>query len=376
MILIKNEAGETTLSVEEKFARLRLIRTESIGALRFWEFINAYGSAQKSLSVIQKSPQLSIKLCDEDTVGEEIESMEKFGAQFVFLEDELYPPMLRNTPDPPPVLAFFGNESRVLEFYNRHLIAVVGARNASLHSMKFCEQMVLDLGRNGVTIISGLARGIDSSAHKSSLKTGTLAVIACGINIPYPSENKKLYAEIAELGGIFTEMPFDTAPQAQLFPRRNRIIAGMSYGTVVIEAAEQSGSLITARMALEYNREVFAVPGFPMDPRSVGSNLLIKEGATLVQNAQDVLEQMESGKYIQKNLCESEKVRSLVPENLEKTQQDILNFLSVVPVTIDELISRVKVSPQEVLAALLKLELESKVVRLHGQRVCLTAELN
>lgn len=374
--MIKNKEGETTLSVEEKFARLRLIRTESIGALRFWEFINAYGSAQKSLSVIKKSPQLNIKLCDEDVVGEEIESMEKFGAQFVFLEDELYPPMLRNIPDPPPVLAFLGNESRVSEFYNRNLIAVVGARNASLHSMKFCEQIVADLGRNGITIVSGLARGIDSSAHKSSLKTGTLAVIACGINIPYPSENKKLYEEIAELGGIFTEMPFDTVPQAQLFPRRNRIIAGMSYGTIVVEAAEQSGSLITAHMALEYNREVFAVPGFPMDPRSIGSNLLIKEGATLVQNAQDVLEQIESGKYIQKNLCESEKVLSLVPENLEKTQQDILNFLSVVPVTIDELISRVKVSPQEVLAALLKLELENKVVRLHGQRVCLTAELN
>jgi DNA processing protein len=311
-------------------------------------------------------------LCSEEKVQKEIEGMRSLGARFVFFEDELYPPLLRNTPDPPPVLSFLGDREKTLSFYKKNMISVVGARNASIHANKFCHLLAQELSKRDVVVVSGLARGIDTSAHSGSHENGTISVLACGINIAYPQENLNLYNEIVKKGGLFAEMPLDTSPQPQLFPRRNRIIAGISYGTVVIEAAEQSGSLITARMALEYDRDVFAVPGFPLDPRSVGCNRLIKDGAILVQSAQDILDHMQNKKIIQKTLFEN-KSNAYRPSSLdlEKIRKKILDSLSSTPITIDELISSIKVSPGEALSALLELELANKVVRLHGQRVCL-----
>jgi DNA processing protein len=302
--------------------------------------------------------------------------MKSIGARFVFFEDDLYPPLLRNIPDPPPVLSFLGNKEKVLEFFKRNIISVVGARNASISAIKFCDTLCQDLGTHNIVVVSGLARGIDTSAHFNSLGTGTIAVIAGGINIVYPQENTKLYESIIKNNGIFTEMPFNMVPQPQLFPRRNRIIAGISYGTAVIEAAEQSGSLITARMALEYNRDVFAVPGSPLDPRSAGCNRLIKDGAILIQNVRDILDHLESKKIIPHQLFDDNRPSlARTPEkDLEKARKKILDALSFLPITIDELISCIKVSPQEVLTILLELELANKVVRLHGQRVCLAIE--
>jgi DNA processing protein len=363
------------LSKEEKLARLRLARSEAIGPSTFWNFISRYGSGEKALRAISKSSSSFIKnfeLCSEEKIQKEIEAMKSIGARFVFFEDELFPPLLRNTPDPPPVLSFLGHKEKTLSFYRKNMISLVGARNASIHANKFCRLLAEELSRRDVIIVSGLARGVDASAHFGSLENGTIAVLACGINIAYPQENLELYNEIIKKGGVFAEMPFDTTPQPQLFPRRNRIIAGMSYGTAVIEAAEQSGSLITAKIALEYDRDVFAVPGFPLDPRSVGCNKLIKEGAILVQGAQDILDHLENRKIIQKKLFENKSnIYRTSKHDLEKLRKKILDSLSSTPITIDELISCIKVSPGETLSVLLELELANKIVRLHGQRVCL-----
>lgn len=357
----------TELSKEEKLARLKLSRCESIGPTGFWALLDKYHSAENALSALKKAGK---PLYNDEALAHEIDLMTKLGGRFVFPEDALFPPLLKNIPDCPPVLSFLGDKNKVLSMYRKNMISVVGARNASIHSCKFCEVLSKELSERDVVIISGLARGIDSIAHKASLKKGTIAVIACGINIPYPQENESLYNEIIEYGGIFSEMPIDTPPQPKLFPRRNRLIAGMSFGTLVIEAAEKSGSLITAKMALEYGRDVFAVPGFPMDPRSVGGNALIKSGAILVQSSQDILDSL--CEQIEIPLKKQPVMQKISNENMEIIKEKIINSLSTVPITIDELISSIKVSPQGVLSALLELELTDKVVRLHGQRVCLS----
>jgi DNA processing protein len=364
------------LSKEEKIARLKLARSESIGPSTFWNLINTYGSGEKALRTISKNPAKNTKLCTDDDINKEIQSAKAIGVRFVFWEDELFPPLLRNIPDPPPVLSFLGNKEHAFSFYKKNIISVVGARNASIHANKFCHSLCKELSENGVIVVSGLARGIDTQAHTASINGGTIAILANGINIAYPQENTSLYNEIVKKGCVFAEMPLDTFPHPNLFPRRNRIIAGMSYGTIIVEAAEQSGSLITAKIALEYNRDVFAVPGSPLDPRSFGGNKLIKEGAILVQSAQDVLDCLENKKIIRQQLFEKKPAitTKLSDNDLEKIRKKILDSLSSVPITIDELISSIKVSPQEVLTALLELELANKIVRLHGQRICLALD--
>lgn len=370
------------LTKEEKIARLRIIRSGSIGATTFWNMVQIYGSAVDALKIIPELPAsfskvsgLKSGLKSEEEVLEELMNLKKIGARMVFLEDELYPPLLRNIPDPPPVLTFLGNREYVMQFYKKHMLAVVGSRNSSIHASKFCFNLVDELGRNDGVIVSGLAKGIDTSAHQGALESGTIAVVAGGINIAYPQENAKLYKEISEKGGIFTETPYGIPPQAQLFPRRNRIIAGMTYGTIVVEATANSGSLITAKFALEYNREVFAVPGFPLDPRSYGGNSLIRQGAVLVQNAQDVIDEIGRQEIVpsQAGLFETPpEHNNRTLQHIEKVKRNILNLLSLTPITIEELVSSMKIPPKDVMTALLELELSGKVTRVHGQKVCLT----
>jgi DNA processing protein len=369
----------TVLSKQEKLARLRLIRSPSVWLSTFWHLMQLYGSAEKAIRALPKLSQSSgktLELGNEEKIFAEIEALRRIGARLVFWEDELYPPLLRNISDPPPVLAFLGNKEKSLQFYRRDMVSVVGSRNASVHACKFCSSLCKELSSNGLVIVSGLARGIDSCAHLGSLENGTVAIFAGGINVVYPSENAKLYDEIIKNGAVFAEMPYDTPPQPKLFPRRNRIIAGMSCATIVVEAAEQSGSLITAKMATEYGREVFAVPGFPLDPRSVGCNRLLRDGATMLQKADDVLEFIENRRVLPKVLLDDSHI-SFTPKiserDLEKTRQKVLKALSTVPITIDEMIAHIDISPQEVLTALLELELANKIIRLHGQRVCLSA---
>ncbi|MDR3180249.1 MAG: DNA-processing protein DprA [Holosporaceae bacterium] len=364
------------LSQKEKLARLKIVRSGSIGPSIFWNLINSYGDGEKALQalpIIFKSASKPVEVYSDQKVEQELENLKKIGARLVFFEDELYPPLLRTLPDPPPLLTFLGSLEKMGKFFQKNIISVVGSRNASLHAKRFCMSLCEKLSDEGVIIASGMARGIDTCAHMGSLKNGTIAVLAGGINIIYPQENTKLYEEIAATGCILTEMPYNTAMQPQLFPRRNRIIAGVSVGTVVIEAAEQSGSLITARFALEYGRDVFAVPGFPLDPRSIGCNNLLKDGAILVQSPQDILNYIENRKVIQQSLLEERPkfAAKISDHDLKKTQKKILESLNTVPITVDELISSIQIHPQEVLTALMELELANKISRLHGQQVCL-----
>ncbi len=357
------------LSDEEKFARLKLARSESIGVRLFWRLIKKYSSAVESLKVLKHHPQ-KYKICEDSDVEKEIENTKKLGAEFLFFEDELYPPLLREITDSPPVMTFLGNKKKLEGFNKRTLISIVGARNSSLVANKFCRQVAADLGRNNIVVVSGMARGIDSEAHKASVSTGTVAVLASGIDIVYPPENKKLYEDIKENGIIFAESPLGTAPQGHLFPKRNRIIAGLSTGTVIIEAAKQSGSLITAKYALEYNRDVFAVPGFPVDVRSEGGNNLLKQGAVLTLSAQDILDHIFPRKMIQEELLfDNSKVKFESPN--EEIHEKILNLLSFTPITVEELVSALGAFPQDVLPVLMELEIENKIVRLSGQKVSL-----
>lgn len=357
------------LSDEEKFARLKLTRSESIGVRLFWRLVKKYSSAVESLKVLSGHSS-RYKICENSVIEKEIENTKNLGAEFLFFEDELYPPLLREISDAPPVLTFLGNKEKLAEFNKKTLISIVGARNSSIVANKFCYQVASDLGRNDVVIVSGMARGIDSEAHKASISTGTIAVLASGADIVYPPENKKLYEEIKEKGIIFAESPLGTAPQGHLFPKRNRIIAGLSTGTVIIEAAKQSGSLITAKYALDYGRDIFAVPSFPLDIKSEGGNNLLKQGAILTLSAQDILDHTFPKKMVQKELFfDNSKVQFGV--HGEEIHEKILNLLSFTPITIDELVSALGVSPQEVLPVLMELEIENKVTRLSGQRISL-----
>ncbi len=357
------------LSKEEKFARLKLTRSESVGARLFWRLIGKYSSAERSLEILRDRPS-RYKICDDSVIKSEIENTKKLGAEFVFFEDELYPPLLREIVDAPPVLTFLGSKERLREFNKKKLVSIVGARNSSIVANKFCRQIAEDLGRNDIVVVSGMARGIDSEAHRAALVTGTIAVLASGIDVVYPPENKKLYENIKEKGVIFAESPLGTAPQGHLFPKRNRVIAGLSAGTVIIEAAKQSGSLITAKCALDYNRDIFVVPGFPLDIKSEGGNNLLKQGAILTLSSQDILDHILPGRVVQKEfLFDSSNVQ--FEAKTEEIHERILNLLSFTPITIDELVSSLEVSPQKVLPILMELEIENKIVRLSGQRVSL-----
>ena len=268
-------------SSQELVDVLRLIRSENIGIKTFRSLVEFYGSASKTLRHI---PELAarggskrpIQLCSADKAEDE---SAKYGAKLLTYLDPHYPKLLSQITDAPPVISVLGN----IEILNRPAAAIIGARNASLNGKIFAKKIAENLLNNDFTVFSGQARGIDSAAHESAINS-TIAVIAGGIDNIYPPENTKLYHKIAENGAIIAELPIGTAPQSRHFPQRNRIISGLSIASIIIEAGLKSGSLITARMAAEQNREVFAVPGFSLDPRSQGCNRLIKEGAYLVDN--------------------------------------------------------------------------------------------
>jgi DNA processing protein len=270
--------------------RLRLVRSPGIGPVTYRQLIARFGSAAAALAAVPdlaargggKPPRLT-------TIAEaerEVARVEALGARYLVLGHGLYPSSLAELDDAPALLTVKGD----LRLLDRPMVSLVGARNASAAACRFARQLAHDLGQQGVTVVSGLARGIDSAAHDGSLETGTIGVVAGGIDIFYPPENEARQKAMSERGLVIAEMPPGTEPRARHFPYRNRIIAGLSLGTVVIEAAPRSGSLITARLAAEAGREVMAVPGSPLDPRAQGCNQLIRDGATLIQNAADVLE--------------------------------------------------------------------------------------
>ena len=368
------------LSPSEKLSWLRLARSENVGPITFYRLVERYGSASKALEALpdlakrggRKKP---LKAAPASTIEAEYEELTKHGGDIVTAMCDAYPLALTATDDAPPVLSYFGD----ITLANKNCIAMVGARNASLNGRKFAEKLAGDLGAQQQVVASGLARGIDTAAHKGALSSGTIAVVAGGIDIVYPEENIDLFREIKERGLILAESPWGQKPFAQSFPRRNRIVSGISKACVVVEATMRSGSLITARLAGEQGRDVMAVPGHPLDPRAHGPNHLIREGATLIRNADDILEIIRSfsGNTLREPLRPSTGFADApandedIPEN---AQEAVLSNLSFTPISVDELLRSCHLTIPVLQTVLLELELAGRIKREAGSRICLLQE--
>lgn len=366
-----------TLSDEERLDWLRLIRSENVGPITFYKLLEVYGTAAAALEVAPKLARRGGRLkpvgvCPKAEAMREIEAHAKIGAGLVAFGEPDYPPELAHIYDSPPVLSLLGHA----HLFERHAFAIVGARNASANGRRFAERIAADLGSNGLLIVSGLARGIDTAAHEGGLATGTVAVQAGGIDVPYPQENARLYERIASEGVLFSEQPLGTAPQARHFPRRNRLVSGACLGVLIVEAAPKSGSLITTRMALEQGRDIFAVPGSPLDPRAQGTNHLIRQGATLTESAHDILTALEG--RLRRPLEEREapalKAPTAPPPNeseVTEAREQVLEMLNPSPVMVDEILRRCQLSPAVLSTVLLELELAGRLERHSGNQVSL-----
>jgi DNA processing protein len=358
--------------IDDLVDRLRLVRSPGIGPVTFRQLIARFGSAAAALEAV---PDLAARgggkaprLFGAGEAEREIARVEALGGRYLLLGQGLYPGALAELDDAPPVLTVKGD----LRWLERPLVAIVGARNASAAACRFARQLAYDLGQQGAVVVSGLARGIDSAAHDGSLETGTIGVIAGGLDVFYPPENEARQQGIAERGLVVAEMPPGTEPRARHFPYRNRIIAGLSLGTVVVEAAPRSGSLITARLSAEAGREVMAVPGSPLDPRAQGCNQLIRDGATLIQNAADVLEAVRP---IQPALASPRSTYSAPDPAWMDGDADALgvieDLLGPSPVPVDEVIRLSGVPSGAVQMALLELDLAGRLDRHAGGKVSL-----
>ena len=278
------------LTDEQRIDWLRLIRSQNIGPRTFRALINHFGGARAALEALPSLARRggasgAAQICSREDAEREIAAAQKLGVAFVALGEPDYPPRLQMIDDAPPLIAIRGNRAALA----LPMVAIVGSRNASGAGLKFTQRIARELGEAGFAVVSGLARGIDAAAHGASLATGTIAVLAGGQDRVYPPEHARLLDAILPAGGALSEMPLGWEPRGRDFPRRNRLISGLSLGVVIVEAAKRSGSLITARFALEQGREVFAVPGSPLDPRAEGTNGLIKQGATPVTETADIV---------------------------------------------------------------------------------------
>lgn len=371
----KNIEGPASLS-QEDWHKLQLLRSENVGPVTYAALLRTHGSAKEALAHIHTHAargglRRPLSLAAPKTIDDEIAKTFAFGAGFLFKEDAAYSPHLAAIYDPPPILIYKGDVSLM----SRTCVGCVGARNASLNAKKFTRTLAQDLGKGGAVVVSGLARGIDTAAHEGALETGTIACVAGGIDTIYPPENKDLFAQIMDTGLVITETPFGVEPQGALFPRRNRLISGLSLGVIVVEAAFKSGSLITARLALEQGREVFAVPGFPMDPRAQGTNTLIQNGAALLQKASDVLEALQNRAFHQAQAPASDDLTlgenaQLSEAELARLRDEVMSLLSPTPIYIDELRRECHISNATLSLILLELELAGRVSRLSADQVC------
>lgn len=361
--------------MKEQLAALRLIRTDTIGPITFHQLIKRFGLPSVALGNL---PDLALRggrkkklvIPSESDASQELDAIQKYGATPLFCFEKNYPAYLKMTTDAPPVIYAKGN----LDLLTIKMVGMVGARNASATGQKFAQTLAHDLGKNNITVVSGLARGIDTAAHNGSITTGTIAVIGGGFDNLYPKENKKLFEDIVEKGLVLTEYPMGTEPQARHFPARNRIIAGLSLGIVVIEAALQSGSLITARFALEQGRDVFAVPGSPLDPRCKGTNGLIKQGAIVVEDVEDILNNLSASPKPpepSKDLFSGKPKDGLSDTNTNFTHDSLLQLLSPTPISVDELIRWANVPTSLLLSYMLELEIAGRIQRHPGNQVSL-----
>ena len=371
--------NSVSLSVSEKIARLRLIRTDSIGPITFRHLISRFGTASDALEGLhdiaskggRKKP---LKIPPKSAAEKELQQVQAFGGTALFLGDSEYPSLLSFIDDAPPVLFTKGHTA----LFDKETIGIVGARNASAAGIKLTRSLSAGLSDHDIVTASGMARGIDTAAHVSSFKAGTLACLAGGLDIVYPRENQDLYDRICDIGLIISEMPLGTKPQARHFPRRNRLISGLSRAVLVIEAAEKSGSLITARMALEQNREVLAIPGSPLDPRAGGTNKLIREGATLVTSVADIISELRTlaplhlGEPSDLPLFTHHTKDTLGSDMITQDMRSkILSLLSPSPIPIDDVVRLSDLDTEQVLTIILELEIAGNAIRHTGGRVSL-----
>ena len=363
----------------EHLACLRLIRSENVGPVNYRRLLTRFGTARAALEAL---PDLArrggrrrpVKICPADDAERELEAVRQAGAATLALGEPDYPEALAAIEDAPPVVTLCGRH----ELLASTAVAMVGARNASANGRRLATRLATDLGEAGLTVVSGLARGIDTAAHQGALASGTVAVLAGGVDVVYPPENQGLCDSIREQGLLISEMPLGTVPQARHFPRRNRLISGLSLGVLVVEAAPRSGSLITARLALEQGREVFAVPGSPLDPRARGCNNLLRQGAVLTEEAEDVLRTLDAmrGKRIQPSRAEEsgDGPPALPPDSeLDSARPQVEALLGIAPVMVDELIRQCQLSPAVVQMVLLELEFAGRAERHPGSRIALIA---
>jgi DNA processing protein len=354
---------------DDLLARIRLIRSASIGPVTYRQLIARFGGAQAALDAIpdlaRRGGGKPPRLFGRDEAERERAKIEKLGARYLTLGQGLYPSLLAELDDAPALLIARGD----LKLLDRPAVAIVGARNASGAACRLARGLAHELGREGLIVVSGLARGIDSAAHDGALESGTIGVIAGGIDVFYPPENEARQKGMFERGLVLAEMPPGTEPRARHFPYRNRIIAGVSVGTIVVEAAPRSGSLITARLAAEAGREVMAIPGSPLDPRAQGCNQLIRDGATLVQNVADVVEAVQPSRT--RVASPPEGFEHPVAEFDGEAVDAVEGLLGPSPVPVDEIIRLSGAASGAVQMALLELDLAGRLDRHAGNRVSL-----
>ena len=354
-------------------AKLRLARSRNIGPVTYAQLLARFGTAEAALDAIpdlaRRGGGRAPKLADLRAIETEMADVERLGASYIFLHERPYPAPLAQIQTAPPALIVRGD----LSLLAKPLIAMVGARNASAAARRFARELAYKLGAEGDVVVSGLARGIDTAAHSGALDSGTIAVIAGGIDIFYPPENEALQLDIAERGVLVAEQPPGSEPKARHFPYRNRIIAGLGMGTIVVEAAPKSGSLITARQANEFGREVMAVPGSPLDPRAQGCNQLIRDGATLIQNVEDVTGTLQPFDVPKIQEPDSQyELEPISPDVEAKQRETVTELLGPVPVSVDELIRQSGVAPAVVQTILLELELAGRLDRHAGGKASLS----
>lgn len=370
------------LSDDERFDWLRLFRSENIGPKSFQALLGRFGRARDALDALPDLARRArsdrpIKIATTAEIEAEFALARKLGVDFIALGETTYPPMLKQIDSKPPILAVQGRP----DVLQQPMIAIVGSRNASAAGLAFTDRLARVLGDAGYVVVSGLARGIDHRAHLATLATGTVGVLAGGHARPYPSEAAALMPRICENGATISEMPLEWEPRGRDFPRRNRIVSGLSFGVVVVEAARSSGSLITARLAAEQNREVFAVPGSPLDPRAEGTIELLRSGANLCARAQDVLDVLEPliSRAAAAHFSEDETGRGHYRNDLfEDTAslseaaseyENVLSQLGPSPVAIDDLIRTLDLPVGVVRSLLLDLQLAGKIDLESGDRI-------
>lgn len=371
-------SGELTTGVrltdEQRLDWLRLIRSENVGPRTFRTLVNHYGGARAALTAL---PELArrggasrpARVCPRDEAERELGAARRLGIAMVALGEPDYPHRLRMIDDPPPLIGVRGKIAALAQ----PTVGVIGSRNASAAGIKFAGLIARELGEAGFVVVSGLARGIDAAAHRTTLATGTVAVLGGGHDHIYPPEHEGLLEQIIADGAAISEMPLGWEPRGRDFPRRNRLISGLSLGVVIVEAARRSGSLITARMALEQGREVFAVPGSPLDPRAEGTNGLLKQGATLVTEAADVLTVLRPilGQTTSSPIEEPERAPPNAGEPATSERSRIVALLGPTPVSIDDLVRLSGSSAAVVRIVLLELEIAGRLERHGGSLVSL-----